>query len=217
MVEWNYGDAYKRYHLETGKEIRFKDGSRLMVNDILDGIPHFMLDTDVIFTDSPWNIGNLKSFYTKADMEYPAILNFEEFYHALFNAIGDIRPRVCYLEIGKEYLADYIVNMRRIYKSVTFFNSTYYHKHQNLCYIVRGATRRRKLQYDGMDEEDIISAVAKDEEYGTIGDLCMGRGLVACAAVRNGRRFVGTELNHKRLAVCVERVHNLGLELEQDG
>ena len=64
------------------------------------------------------------------------------------------------------------------------------------------------LERAGMDEEDIISAVAENEE-GCIGDLCMGRGLVACAAARNGKPFVGTELNPKRLAVCLERLSKM--------
>ena len=36
-------------------------------------------------------------------------------------------------------------------------------------------------------------------------------GLVAVGATKNGRAFVGTELNHKRLSVLIERVVALGL------
>lgn len=59
-----------------------------------------------------------------------------------------------------------------------------------------------------MDEEDIISAVAENED-GVIGDLCMGTGLVAAAAAKNGKGFVGTELNPKRPAVCLERLEKI--------
>ena len=59
-----------------------------------------------------------------------------------------------------------------------------------------------------IDEEDIIKAVAGNED-GIIGDLCMGRGLVACAAAVNKKKFVGTELNPKRLAVCLERLDKI--------
>ena len=38
----------------------------------------------------------------------------------------------------------------------------------------------------------------------------MGRGLVGVNAYKNGKRFVGTELNHKRLAVLLERIVNMG-------
>lgn len=46
---------------------------------------------------------------------------------------------------------------------------------------------------------------------GDLGDFCMGRGLVALAAAKNGRKFFGTELNPKRLAVCVERLEKTGI------
>jgi uncharacterized protein (DUF2344 family) len=52
----------------------------------------------------------------------------------------------------------------------------------------------------------LLNGYAKNEEYNVIGDLCMGRGLVGLNAYRNGKRFVGTELNHKRLSVLIEKV-----------
>jgi DNA modification methylase len=114
------------------------------------------------------------------------------------------------LEIGKEYLAVFITKMQEIYKYVTFYNSSYYHKNDNLCYIVRGSRKAKKPKLDGIDEEDIITWVCENESYTCIGDLCMGRGLVACAAYRTGKKFVGTELNHKRLSVALERLKKLG-------
>lgn len=212
MAEWNYGDAYKRYPIEKKKEILFQNGSCLMAHDIFDDLPDHMKKADVIFTDSPWNIGNMKSFYTKAEIAFPNIEGFEHFYKRLFDCIGEIKPRVCYLEIGKEFLADYIYQMRRIYKHVTFYNSTYYHKKDSLCYVVQGSNKRKNWHYDGIDEEDIINEVAKNEEYDYIGDLCIGRGLVALAAAKNGKNFVGTELNPKRLSVCLERLYEIGVK-----
>jgi DNA modification methylase len=38
----------------------------------------------------------------------------------------------------------------------------------------------------------------------------MGRGLTALAAYENGINFVGTELNHKRLSVTLERLAAAG-------
>ena len=202
MTEWNYGDAYKRYPVEPEIEI-YSSGGILMAHDIFDPLPEFMKTADVIFTDSPWNQGNIKSFYTKADLDFTK--TFEEFYHRLFDCIGQIMPRVCYLEIGKEYLGEYLMEMKKLYKHVTLYNSMYYHKKTNFCYVVQGSQKKINWHYDGLDEEDIIFEVAKHED-GVIGDLCMGRGLVAQAAVKNGKAFVGTELNPKRLAVCLERL-----------
>ena len=204
-MEWNYGDAYKRYPVEPGKLIE-THGGKLMCHDIFNPLPDFMRQADVVFTDSPWNQGNIRSFYTKADLPFEN--TFEAFYHRLFECIAEIRPRACFLEIGKEYLAEYMIEMKKLYKYVTLYNSTYYHKRDNLCYIVQGSRKRKNWHYDGMDEEIIINAVAENED-GVIGDLCMGKGLVAQAAARNGKPFVGTELNPKRLAVCLERLDKI--------
>lgn len=209
MADWNYGNAIDRYPVEPGTEIHTAGGI-LMCHDIFNPLPDFMRKADVIFTDSPWNLGNMKSFYTKADKAFPDIETFEAFYKRLFQCIWEIKPRVCYLEVGKDFLGEYLTEMKKLYKHVTFYNSSYYHKKENMCYVVQGSQKRKNWHYDGMDEEDIISAVAQNEE-GVIGDLCMGRGLVACAAVRNGKAFVGTELNPKRLAVCLERLDKLNV------
>lgn len=209
-MEYNYEDAYKEYPIENGIAV-FDDGSMLMTRSIMDPLPAFMKKADMIFTDSPWNQGNLRSFYTKAEIAPDYGYDFLRFGDRLFDCIWEIDPKVCYLEIGKENLDVWLIQMKKIFKHVTFFNSTYYHDPQKLCYIVRGARKvYRGRKYDGMDEEDIISAVCSEEEYEVAGDLCTGRGLVPCAAFAAGKKFVGTELNHKRLSVCLKRLSGLG-------
>lgn len=209
MSKWNYGNAYKRHPIADNEIVVFDNGSKIKVHDIFDPLPEFMKEADLIFVDPPWNLGNLNSFYTKADRDdYKD--SFIPFYKRLFECIAEINPRTCYVEIGKEHLADFIIEMRKLYKYVTFYNSTYYHNKDKLCYIVRGSNKFNKPKLDGMDEEDIIAWVCENEEYDVIGDLCIGRGLVAVEAYKNGKKFVGTELNHKRLSVLIERVVFLG-------
>jgi len=207
-LKWNYGDAYIRHPIDQGRAV-FQDGSILQCHDIFNPIPAFMLQADLIFTDAPWNKGNINSFYTKAGIE-PLFGGYDNFYIRLFECIKKIRPKIAYCEIGKEYLPDFVIEMRKQYKYVTFYNSTYYHKLENICYIVRGANKFKKPKLDGMDEENIIEWVCANEDYNCIGDLCMGRGLVAVNAYKNGKKFVGTELNHKRLSVALERICNIG-------
>lgn len=211
MVNWNYGDAYKRHPISEGQLVIFNNESTLAVHDIFNPLPPFMLGADLIFVDAPWNIGNLNAFYTKAGL-HAENSSFEKFYKHLFECIKEISPGTCYCEIGKEYLAEFIFEMRKLYRFVTFYNSTYYHKKTNLCYVVRGSGKRVKLPLDGLDEEDIIAWVCKNEQYQCIGDLCMGKGLVAYHATVNGKQFVGTELNPKRLSVTIESVSKLGLQ-----
>jgi len=207
MSKWNYGDAYKRYPVNG--QVEFGDGSILKAHDIFDPLPEFMKQADLIFTDPPWNIGNLNSFYTKAERQ-TIWDSFERFYQRLFKCIAEISPRVCYVEVGKEYLAEFVLEMKRLYPAVAFYNSSYYHDKNNICYVIRGTQKRQKQPLDYMDEEHIIEWVCANEEYGCIGDLCMGRGLVAINAYKHKKRFVGTELNHKRLSVAVEKIIKLG-------
>lgn len=208
MRNWDYGEAYRQFPIDTGVAV-FEDGSRLMTHSIFDPLPAFMLEADALFIDPPWTQGNMTSFYTKADMPPPP-QKYKAFYTRLFECVREINPRVCYLEIGKDHLADFIIAMREQFKAVTFYGSSYYHRAGNHCYVVRGSHRGRHPKLDGIDEEDIIKWVCCNEEYSCIGDLCMGRGLVATNAYQAGRRFVGTELNHKRLSVCLERLTKLG-------
>jgi hypothetical protein len=206
---WDYGKAFERYPIATGTAV-FADGSMLKTHDIFKPLPDFMKSANLVFVDPPWNKGNLRSFYTKADIYDIPFDTFEKFYVVLFFQIEQIKPETCYVEIGKEHLADFICKMRHIYKYVTFYNSSYYHKRENMCYIVRGSNRAAKPKLDYMDEEDIIEWICANEDYDCIGDLCMGKGLIAINAYKNKKRFVGTELNHKRLSVAIEKLVNLG-------
>ncbi len=208
-VKWNYGDAHLRHPIGENQIAVFDDGSMVKVHNIFDHLPDFMREADLVFVDPPWNLGNLNSFYTKAErVDYQS--SFEAFYKRLFECIAEIKPATCYIEVGKEYLGEFIQEMKAQYKHVTFCNSTYYHKKENLCYVIRGGARRKKLPLDYMDEEDIIAWICEHENYDCIGDLCIGMGLVGINAQRNGKRFVGTELNHKRLSVLLEKLSNVG-------
>lgn len=214
MANWDYGDAYLRFPIDG--TVGFPDGSRLKVHNIFDPLPEFMRKADLIFVDPPWNLGNLNSFYTKADRD-DYHNNFEQFYKRVFECISEIKAKICYIEVGKEYLAEFILETKKLYKHVTFFNSTYYHKKDSLCYVIRGSDKRKKLPLDGMDEEDIIAWICENEDYECIGDLCMGMGLVGIHAKKNNKRFVGTELNHKRLSVLLENFDKQGFKYTKIG
>lgn len=210
-MKWNYGDAYLSNPIQPGQRAVWSNGSEVRVNNIFDPVPDYLKQADLVFVDPPWNRGNLYSFYTKAERsDYPD--DYESFVDRVFTYIREIKPKICYIEIGKEFLADFIMMMRAQFKYVTFYNSSYYHKRDNKCYIVRGSNKARKPDLDYMDEEDIINWIGKNEDYECIADFCIGRGLVANAALSNGRKFVGGELNPKRISVLLK--NNPGYEVQ---
>jgi hypothetical protein len=202
-MEWNYNDAYVRFPIED--EFVFENGSRVKVHNIFDTLPDFMREADLLFVDPPWNLGNVNTFYTKAGRsDYQT--SFLEFYKRLFECIKDIDPHTCYIEVGKEYLAEFICELKTQYKYVTFFNSTYYHNKKNFCYVIMASRKKKAYKLDNLDEESIIEWICENETYDCIGDLCMGLGLVGINATKNNKKFVGTELNHKRLSVMIEKI-----------
>lgn len=204
MKDWDYGGVHRAYDM-TGV-IELPNNSRVQVCDWTLEMPDFMREADTLFIDPPWNLGNAKSFYTKADKQY-LLTDFRTFSGALFYRIDQIAPKHLFIEMGKEYLGWYLERCDARYRHVTFYNSTYYRKRENKCYIIHATDhvkRRRYKELEDLDEAAIIEWICANHEYGCIGDLCMGRGLVGRHAFLNGRRFVGTELNPKRLAVLVD-------------
>lgn len=202
--KWEYRGSYLNYPIKPAVPYII-DKNIIMASDLIDELPDFMKKADILFIDPPWNLRNLNTFYMKARL-MPKVESYEEFYEILFKRISEIKAKLCFLEIGKEYLADFIIEMKKLYKYVTFYNSTYYNNSKNLCYIVQGSEKRLNLKLDGMDEEKIIEFICKNLQYECIGDLCMGRGLVGFNSYLNNKNFVGIELNHKRLSVLLENI-----------
>lgn len=178
------------------------------VYDIFNPLPSFMKRADTLFIDSPYNQSLLSNFVNRSEVELSNKNNrsFHSFTIRLFECIDEISPDTLFVEMGKEYLSWYLEECKKRFKHVTFYNSTYYHKNQNKCYVIH-ATNKKPKRYPGledMDEEDIIKWVCQNHQYECIGDLCMGTGLIGKHAFLSGRTFVGTELNPKRLAVLVD-------------
>ena len=209
MNKWSYGTAWEHFPIEEGQIWGTENPVNLVtVHDILNTLPVFMFNADLLFIDPPWNGGNLNSFYTKA-----FISGYQEygiFVDALFGHIADINPRTCYLEIGKENV-DLFCDLLP-FKFKQRWQVTYYRKYP--CWIIRGS-KMRPIEYDftGIDEAECIKTIAEIEQYGVIGDLCMGRGSVGLAANKAKKQFVGTELNKRRLACLLDKLEHVGADI----
>lgn len=211
MTKWRYGDAWEHYPIEPGEIWGvFPAGSRLAVHNIFDPLPPFMLSADMLFTDPPWTLGNINSFYTKAGRS-DHLESFGAFEDILFERIAQIGPAICYLEVGRQAVDGWQERLTALYPSVQRWDVVYYRKHP--CCILRGGMAPQPFDFSGMDEERVIGKAALIESYSVLGDLCMGRGLVGLAAYGAGKPFVGTELNKRRLAVLLSRLAQRGADV----
>lgn len=210
MTRWRYGDAWEQFPMQMGEVWRVGEQSRVMAWNLMDGLPNFMRAADLLVIDPPWSTGNLKSFYTKAGRsDYQ---EYTRFLDALFVRIQEIAPTTLYLEMGNQHV-------EMVYERLPFpikqrWPVVYYRK--NPCWFLRGSHNAADHDFTGMDEARMIGLIAQIEHYQVIGDLCMGRGLVGMAAFKQGKPFVGTELNPRRLACLLQKVAKAGGEVVRD-
>jgi len=200
---WRYGNSWEQYPIKPGEIWQeARSGSLVAVHDLFDGLPEFMIQADLIYTDPPWNTGNIRGFYTKAGLKTTRM--FVEFADALFIHVGEIAAPVCYLEIGKQNLDLFKEKMSGLYSCVQAWPVTYYRK--NRSFLLRGGWERTTFNFTDKDDMETPRLAMEQEVFSCVADLCMGRGLTATTAFLLGKRFVGTELHPRRLAVAIERV-----------
>lgn len=209
MADWTYGDSWERHPIAPGEIWSDGKGSAVSVHDLRAGAPAFMIGVELIYTDPPWTQGNVNSFVTKAGLD-SRVSSFAEFMDPLFAAVAEIRPQVCFLEVGQKHMEDFRVRLGSLFPSVQVWPITYYRK--NSCYLLRGGMSQSAKDYTGMDDERTPAEAISAERPASVGDICMGRGLTMLSAHRAGARFVGAELNQRRLAVAIDRAAKIGVE-----
>lgn len=204
MSKWEYGGYYKE--IDMSGDINVGTGT-LRVHDLFNPLPSFMLDADVLFCDPPCSQSNINSFYTKADIEEKQS-SYSPFEERFFDCVKEIKPRILFLEVFASNKDAFIEKCNGLYSTVTLHESCYYHNHKYKCWIIVASNLENHDFYTAgcIDEQDVIEWICKNVEFKCIADLCMGQGLVAYYANKHGKKFVGTELNKKRLAVAVKRV-----------
>lgn len=208
--KWNYGNAIERYPINEGETWSLEDGrGKLRTHDLYQPLPDFMLEADLLIIDPPWNLSNVNTFYTKADMQGKHLNNFHEFYQQIFRQIDAIGTDTVYIEMGKQNVDRFEYALSERYQIVERYPITYYNV--NPCFFLRASNiMESPYDYTGMDEWNAILLALEIEDYHTVADFVIGRGLVAVGAYRTGHIFAGTDLNKKRLAVVAEKIAKMG-------
>jgi hypothetical protein len=213
MTNWNYDGSITRFPVQPGQLWQCERG-QVMACDLYDGLPPFMRAADCIFTDPPYNAALENGFRTKAGKARNAT-GFASFLDMLFGHIGQIAPHTCFIETGGEQVDRIAGRLCLLYPHVETYPATYYRRHP--CFVVRAGHNESAHDYAGLDEQDICTEICRRENFKTIADLCMGRGLTGRAAWAAGRQFLGTELNPARLAVLINHLHGKGAVWHVDG
>lgn len=211
--KWEYGNSWDKFPINIGQTwVEMKTNSSFAVHDLFDPLPAFMMSGDMIYCDPPWTLGNVNSFVTK-NHSSKYISNFKDFYTQLFAQVGVIAPRVCFLEIGKKHVDEFNTEMGKLFPTVQVWKTTYYKKHP--CFLLRGGYEPASFDYTGSDDEDTPSLAIRNESPSCVADLCTGRGLTAVSAISQNKRFVGIELNPRRMAVTLDKVSKKGGDICQ--
>lgn len=204
--KWLYGDSWEKYPIENDQIwIEKNSNSKLMINDILKKIPEYLKEADMIYTDTPWDTGSMNSFFTKAHIKEKH--SFDELCDTVYNCIVTINPKICYLEIGKQNINKYKDILNKLYPVVQEWNIVY---KKNPMKLLRGGHNIQQYDFTGLDDNDAPLIAMKNEEFNCVCDFCMGQGLTAVAAYNLQKKFVGSELNKRRLAVTIDKIVKLG-------
>jgi hypothetical protein len=141
MRQWEYGKLYKKFNIRVGEIWMVDNGAGIIKgHDIFNPLPEFMLDADLILCDPPWNLGNLNTFYTKAEKRHEHKKKFSLFYNQLFKQIDYINPSTLYIEIGLQYFDVFLNEVTKRYSFVQSWDTTYYKKNPNK--YIRGSIQQ---------------------------------------------------------------------------
>jgi len=203
MSKFEYKEFYKKY--DMSETIKIGTGI-IKVHDIFDEMPEFMNNADCLFIDPPCSDSNLKAFYTKADLEKRDTI--VKFTNRLFELIDEINPKHLFIEVFKSNFDEIFSRLNNRYgTNMVVFDSYYYGKTNNKCWVFYASLEDIDFDIPFMDEEKVIEHICKNLDFYCIGDLCMGKGLLGFYANKYNKRFVGTELNPKRLACLIEHIN----------
>lgn len=164
---------------------------------------------DMAFTDPPWNAGNARSFRTKAGDGRP--VDFGGLIGKVMSVLVKSEGLV-WIEMGKQsrtLVGDMLTERGAAFQ---VFDMKYYNRHPCLLFRARFHGEKELTGFkQGLDETPItVAAIEADSKKGgTILDPCMGRGLIPEEALRRGRKFVGSELNARRMSVTLAKLHRL--------
>lgn len=203
-MKWTYGNSWEKYPIKENEVWKYNN-SYISVYDIRNTIPSFIENVDLIYCDPPWNQGNANSFITKA-YKNTYINSFSEFYIPFFKKIKSINAKIIFLEIGKQNIDLFKIELYKLYKYIQIWQITYYKKYP--CFLICGCNDIHNYNYTGIDDSILPNIVINNiKNCNIVLDLCTGKGLTGIAAHKYNKQFYGLELNKRRLACFIDKMN----------
>jgi hypothetical protein len=171
----------------------------------------------LLYADPPWGAGNAKTFRTKAGLndgpvDFPALVQ-------AIAVIADLAAEWV-IEMGGRQAAQTSAILEDVTgRSIHAYRGGWGRKAVPGA-VQRGEAEYSKMQYlttstraeclDGVCDDYTpplaIEALTQPGQWVT--DCCTGRGLTPRSALKLGRRFVGSELNPRRMAITLQKLCN---------
>lgn len=213
---WDYGDEGRRFPVRVGQA--WAVGQHIFVCSDLMAARTFdaWLVTQVptlVYSDPPWNQGNVNSFRTKAGLDR-AQHRWEELYQRIAE-IGHVRGLPVWVEGSRveNRFGARVPELIRGGQTSGYAPITYYRKNPAGLYFsgpAHPALGRLLSELAGKDDEQTPALVLR--AYGSSGcvvDPCAGRGLTSREAQKAGWRSITNELNPVRVSVALSRMVEL--------
>lgn len=202
MNKWNYGNEAIEIPVQTGETWMVGD-DKFVCGDInhLD----IDFDYDVIYCDPPWTQALHSGFYTKAGLKGQGGV-----IHQTIGRIAELSKRAklgMFLEGSIKDTAVLDAAKAIIGEPRHTWQTTYYSKLPAVLYYF-GESNLAK-DFSGMDDEHTPAEALGLFNGVRVFDPCTGRGLTSRSAYQTGNKFVGTELNPRRLAIAIKRHYEL--------
>lgn len=163
--------------------------------DLYNELPSFMQEADLLVINPPWNTLNLRNFYKRVGFSVDT--NIKNFLIQLLCQILKINPKVFYLQMGRQNVDFLVKKLETEFSNIQIWDTVYLRR--NPCFLIRVGGHQKKIDFTGVDEQDVPKAVMAIEQFDCVGDLCIGAGSTGIAAYEAGKRFVGIDINQSSL------------------
>ena len=200
MTKWDYGPEGRAYPVERGQA--WSCGSHLFVCASAFQVNH-PRPPFLVYSDPPWNQGNLASFHTKAGLTPPGFTWLDLYRRVIWLAAGG----PCFIEGGNRQ-ADAVAAEcagRGIYRQ---WPITYYRRQPAVLHYC-GPELPDGLDPTRVDDDFTPGLVLNAYERATVLDPCAGRGVTSRAAQLAGWASVNVEIHPRRLSAALARMHSL--------